>query len=150
MQVLEALSIEGTSRFAVLCYGVFRIHEQNAAFELMHHNSEPDNSRVHLLLNEEWPNGILLIETWVENEIDIQSTIVSSMNKMFDSGSCMAAICMYDGAFSSYDDIFCPRIASQIYAFCMSKGKYVISLDTDLLYSMEWHSIISRFRKRIE
>jgi hypothetical protein len=107
------------------------------------------DSRVHRLVGDGWPNGLVLNEILVVRPEDLSRTVTEALARMSAVDACLASACMYDGAFGSYDDIFAPEVASQTYAFCFSEGEPVIALDADLLSSGEWALIVARARKRL-
>jgi hypothetical protein len=150
MRVRDALLVEGSSRFAILCYGIFPVGELDLAFETLRSRKVTLNSRIHRFLGEGWPNGLVLNEIFVTNPEDISCTIAGAMSSMFEvGGTCLASACMYDGAFGDYDDLFAPETASQVYAFSLSEGEPLIVLDTSVLTSREWGSIIAGAHKRL-
>jgi hypothetical protein len=149
VQVQEALLIEGASRFEVLCYGVFKASVLEAASQAMNFTWMPEKSKLHFFFEDKWLNGVLLIEASVENSKDIGELISKAFSAMFQSGDCLASLCVYDGGFSDYEDIFAPSLANQTYAFCFSKDHWVVNLDADLLSSNEWALMIDLCGKRI-
>jgi len=149
VQIHEALLIEGKSKFGILCYGVFARGELESAYKKLSLKAESMDSRVHRFLSEDWPNGVLLNEVLVPQAEDIPRIAAEALTQMFKVGTCLAAVCMYDGAFGSYDDIFAPGIASQTYAFCLSHGEPVIVLDSGVIASTEWTAIIAGARERL-
>lgn len=144
MKVRDALLIEGSSKCAILCYGIFPATELDRAFETM----KAEDGKIHKFLGVRWPSGLILNETYIEQERDFTQVISNLMAGMFEVGPCLAALCMYDGAFGSFEDIFAPHAASQTYAFCFSQYEPAIILDTSLLESQEWNSIIAGCRQR--
>jgi hypothetical protein len=150
MQVHEALLVEGTSRFEILCYGIFQARDFDVLLREASIDKRQIDSAQHVFFERSWSNCVLLIEVSTENSQDIQSLIASSLSNMFLSGSCLAALCMYDGAFGGIDEIFSPSLAGQTYAFCFSAGNPVINLDADVLSSSEWTSVVDRCRNRLE
>ena len=150
MHVQEALLVEGTSGFSILCYGIFRPSDLDMDCPEAGFFEKPQNSQIHLLFDDQWPNCVLLMETLEENVEDIQNSISNSFSCMFKSGNCLAALCIYDGGFFEYKDIFGSSAADQTYAFCFSEDHHVVNLDAELLSSKEWALIINRCRKRLE
>lgn len=149
MRVRETLLVEGTSKFAVLCYGIFPSGELEVAFETLRSREDSSCSGVHKFLGDGWPNGLILNEARIANQEAILCTITEAVVRMFEVGTCLASVCMYDGAFGSYDDIFASETASQTYAFSFSEGELVIALDASVLKSGGWASIIAQARKRL-
>jgi len=149
MQVREALLIEGTTNLSILCYGLFSPSELDAAFEALHPKHAESTSRVHKLLDDEWPNGLLLREAIVSSEENFSRVVSEAIIDMFSVGRCMAAVCMYDGAFGKYGDIFAEDVASQTYAFAFSSAEPVVALDSQLLASDEWRLVIAHCRRRV-
>ncbi|MEZ5610449.1 MAG: hypothetical protein R3E45_08440 [Rhodocyclaceae bacterium] len=149
MEVFDALSVEGSKNYSVLCYGLFSTASLQAAFEALWVVENRSKSKIHRLIFEEWPNGILLNEVEASSGEDVPSTILLALDRMFDSGPCLAAFCMYDGAFGTYDDIFSPEVADQIYAFCFAKGQQIVNLDSVFLSTREWASVIALCNKRL-
>jgi hypothetical protein len=144
MRVSEALSVEGTSRFVVLCYGVFPM----PGADLKCNALRKAGLTIHKLRDDSWPNCVLVNEVSVFAECDISNAVSAALTQMFDDDQCLAALCMYDGAFGGYGDLFAPAIASQIYAFALSKGSHVINLDEDLLSSSEWSLMVDKCSQR--
>lgn len=149
MRVREALLIEGSSKLAILCYGVFPVSNLESAFETLRSREESSGSRVHKLLGDGWPNGLVLNEVLIAPQEDILRTTAEVLIRMFEIDTCLASVCMYDGAFGGYDDIFAPEIAYQTYAFCFFEGEPVIALDQSVLMSSEWRSIVTHARQRL-
>jgi hypothetical protein len=149
VQVREALLVEGASKFAILCYGIFPVDKLESALESLRSREELLNSRVHRFLGDGWPNGVVLDEILVARQEDIPLTTAEALLRMIEVDTCLASVCMYDGAFGGYHDIFAPEIASQTYAFCFSEGEPAISLDTNVLESREWGSIVAHARERL-
>lgn len=108
------------------------------------------NSTCHKLLDDGWPRGIVLSETVVMSHANLLKVISEGMIRMFEVGQCVAAICMYDGAFGSYDDLLAADLAPQTYAFSFSCDEAVVNLDSEVLASAEWRLVISQSRRRLE
>jgi hypothetical protein len=150
MRTQDALRVEGTSRFEVLCYGVFRPSDLDV---ISHASGVVDNSIVsstYAFFEEEWPCCVLLMEATTTNSQDIEGIVASVFSSMFQSGRCLAAFCLYDGAFGGDDAIFSPALAEQTYAFCFSEGQHIVNFDEDSLSSEEWKRIIEKCRLRLE
>jgi hypothetical protein len=150
MRTHEALRVEGTSRFEVPCYGVFRPSD----FDFVSHASGVEDnsivSRTYALFEEEWPCCVLLMEATTTNGQEIEGIVASVFSSMFQSGRCLAALCLYDGAFGGYGAIFSPALAEQTYAFCFSEGQHVVNFDDESLSSDEWKQVIEKCRLRLE
>lgn len=150
MRVLDALSVEGTSHFNLQCYGVFSIQNFDLAYREIQNIEKQKSSKVHKLFDEHWPRGIILVERIVMAEEQVPFEIVSILSKMFDVVGCFSAMCMYDGAFSTYEDFFSGDLADQIYGFCFKRGECVINMDAEVLLSNEWKSTIKHCLHRLE
>jgi hypothetical protein len=150
MRFREALLIEGGTNSAVLCYGVFAPPALDAAFETQRLQNVAPRSTLHRLLDDGWPIVLLLNEIVVASEEGIVGVVLEAMNRMLSLDRCAAAVCMYDGAFGSYGDVFGPDTAFQTYAFAFSKTEPELALDSSLLASDEWCSIIAQCRRRLE
>jgi hypothetical protein len=149
MRVRDAIRIDGSSKFAILCYGVFAVSKLDLAFEALRTRMASSNGQVHRLLGDGWPNGLLLHEFVVEDERRIAGGAVDALSSMVTTDSCRSAVCMYDGAFGTYDDIFSPDVASQTYGFCLPGAEPVLVLDEHILRSREWGSIVAQVRPRL-
>jgi len=149
MHSIDALSIEGTSSYGVLCYGIF----PSAELESAHHNMLSLEGRstfkIYKLMDEQWPNGLLLVEVRVSEGTQVPGAILSTLSKMFEVGPCLCSVCMFEGVFSSYEDIFSATIADQTYAFCFQKNQPVFALDSVFLASKEWKAVIVGCRERL-
>jgi hypothetical protein len=150
MRFSDALLVEGTSIFSVLCYGVFPINHYEAAFESAKRMPIIKDCKIYKFLDEGWQNGLVLMEFGLKREEDIVETIRSSTIQMFEMGSCKAVSFMYDGAFGSYSDIFSEQLASQTYAFSFSREGLVFNSDPDLLERQEWGLVLRYARGRLE
>ncbi len=150
MRVRDALLIEGTSRFSILCYAIVPTPKLGAASESLRLATRASNYRVHKLVDETWPNGVLLGEFYVDDEKHIAAAVTTALVQMFDVASPLVAWCMYDGAFGTYDDIFSEESASQTYAFCFRSSEPVVALDDQLLASAGWLAIVDDCRKRLQ
>lgn len=144
MRVSEALLVEGTSRFEILCYGVISTKFANEKCDSL----RKLGLKTHKLFEEDWPNCVLLSEVSVSDETNVSAAVLDVLRQMINGHQCIAALCIYDGAFSSYDDLFAAVIANQIYAFAFERESHVINLDGNCLASMEWASIIERCFQR--
>jgi hypothetical protein len=150
MRVCDALLVEGTTKYSVLCYGVFPLSELDSAFDVL--NSIPNlaDSHIYKFQDHEWPNGLVLYEVLAAQEEDVPVVTIDALAKMMKIASCLGAACMYDGAFGAYADIFAPESADQTYAFCLSAGAPVLNFEPSILASKEWELIIASARRRIE
>jgi len=79
VKVQEALTIEASTKSAILCYGVFLAAELDVAFEALKHDCAGVNARIFMLLDDEWPNGVLLQALFVSNDDHLLPTIVEAM-----------------------------------------------------------------------
>lgn len=149
MHVIDALSIEGTSNFGVLCYGVFSLSELDAAHRMLMSFEDRTETKIQRLIADQWPNGVLLLEVTLTSEAQVPYAVVTVLSKMLDAGSCLSAVCMFDGVFGGYEDIFSDSVADQTYAFCFTKNQHVLNMDSETLLSKEWSSIIALCRKRL-
>lgn len=148
MRVEHALLVEGTDNYCILCYGLFRVADLEDAFRnLASHNGE--ECRTFKFFETDWPLGLILNEIVFKDRDNIPHAVVDALSSMISEGQCVAALCMHDGAFSGYDDIFGHAVASQTYAFCFAENDLNISLDERLLSSIEWRSIIAQARARL-
>ena len=138
MRYSEALLVEGTSRVVILCYGVVPRELANEKFDLLRRSG----LKTYKILEENWPNCVLLSEVSVSEESNISAAISDSLRQMLDGNQCIVALCIYDGAFGGYEDLFAAAIANQIYAFAFENGSHVINLDENFLESTEWASIV--------
>ena len=111
MRVHDALLVEGTTKFAILCYGIFRFGELDSAFGALSSTVDPTDSRIYKFVDDDWPNGLVLCEVLVTPEDDVLLATGRTLTRMMELESCLAAACMYDGAFGTYDDLLAPEFA---------------------------------------
>mgnify|MGYP003338752823 CR=1 FL=1 len=150
MRVHDALLVEGTTKFAILCYGIFRFGELDSAFGALSSTVDPTDSRIYKFVDDDWPNGLVLCEVLVTPEDDVLLATGRTLTRMMELESCLAAACMYDGAFGTYDDLLAPEFAPQTYAFCLSAGEPIINFDSSVLASEEWALIVAAARQRLK
>jgi hypothetical protein len=143
MKIGEILSIDGTSNISILCYGVFRASQMDIIFDYCSRNYSEPKSRYYKLMDEDWPNGIILNEIITSNESEIYIYAYEALMRMMSFDECIAGACMYDGAFGDYKDFLSPNISSSIYAICIQDLAPVVALDLNILSSPEWTSVIS-------
>jgi hypothetical protein len=149
MKIRDALSIEGTSKLGILCYGVFDVSKLDDAAEALSQKMGANGSEVYPLIDEEWPNALLLNEITVSDDSDVKKVVAQAFGAMFEIASCKAAVCMYDGAFASYEDIFGPDAASQTYAFCLAEEEPVFAADSEAMESEAWLSTVAKAHSRL-
>ena len=148
MQVLESMSIEGTSDFSILCYGVFPAKELEDAHLALRAKETCTGAQIYKLLDECWLNGILLNEIIFSDKENIISLIQTAVSQMMSTHACMACVCMFDGAFGGIDDFLSPEYASQIYAYSFTVDNPMINLDHEAMNSNAWAAMISNARDR--
>jgi hypothetical protein len=149
MKIRDALSIEGTSNLGILCYGIFDAAHLDDAAVALNQKTDSDISEVHPLIDDGWPNALLLNEIIVSNADDVDKIVSNAFDRMFEIASCKAAVCMYDGAFASYEDVFGSDAASQTYAFCFPGEDPVFAADSEAMESEDWLSVIEKARSRL-
>lgn len=147
MDLLNALPEEGTSHYLILCYSVFPVSEVDLAYKKI--DKEFPNENHYKLHEDSWPYAIILSEFRQTVAPDIISTITNLLTKSFQAGDCKASLCMLDGAFINYDDLFSPAIASQIYAFCVRPNEPVIAMDNTVRSGDDWRAIIAKQRQYV-
>ncbi|NIJ72343.1 MULTISPECIES: hypothetical protein [unclassified Xanthomonas] len=103
---------------------------------------------VYMMLGDDWPNGVLFLETVVAAPDEISAEIHRALASMFDAEGCRFSLCMYDGAFNHYESFFSPDFFDQLYAFAFGKNDHVVNLDASLLASGQWKDIIAACRLR--
>jgi hypothetical protein len=147
MNLFEALLVEGTSEYLVLCYSIFPVSEIDSVYSYML-DRYPEEA-CFKLHESQWPYAILLSEVRLDEISNVPQIAVRMMLRSFDIGKCKAAICMFDGAFYEYDDIFSPDISDQIYAFSINPNELVAAIDNSMRMSDEWKSIIAKQRSHV-
>lgn len=147
MQVAEALRVEGTARYTVLCYAIFATASVSSASDALR-AIVGANTEVFALHEEGWPAGILVNEVSTEDADSLPHVIANVMKSAFDAGPCQLAVCMYDAAFGTFDDVLHEETARQTYAFCFKANAPVIALDELTQSSREWEALISLARKQ--
>lgn len=145
MRIKDALLVEGTSNAEILCYGLFQHTDADTAYQHL----QDGGARTRLLVDDGWPQSLLLSETMIDSEEKIPAAVLAVLDQMFEVGKCLAAVCLYDGAFGSFDDFLGAPVADQTYAFCFSDGEPVVNLDPSLLKSEEWAAVIAKCRGRL-
>jgi hypothetical protein len=82
MKIRDALLIEGTSNLGILCYGVFDAAHLDDAAVTFNQITDSDISEVHPLIDEGWPNALLLNEIIVSNADDIDKIVSKAFGQM--------------------------------------------------------------------
>jgi hypothetical protein len=149
MEVIDALAIEGGRGYGVLCYGIFNLSDLEEGFESAGVISSGNDGVVYKLYSEGWGRGVILYELELKEASDVPARASIMLDQMMGIGSCVAAFCMFDGAFYSYNDVFSEDVADQIYAFSFGLGKSVVNMDRDFLQSRGWLEVIEGCRRRV-
>lgn len=142
MKFLSAIAVEGTPLREILCYGLFEKSFLDANFNSMAGEKKSGES-IYRLAGDDWPSDIVLFSLRIGGADDVVMKIIYSIEHMFLAGPCRAAVCMYDGVFNDYSDIFSASSASSTYAFCLKEGDFVVNLDDRFLSSKMWMEYIS-------
>lgn len=149
MRAVDFLSVYGASTFSVLCYGVFDAASLQGAYATLKRDiSSRSEASVYRMLGDDWPNGVLLLETVVAAPDAISAEIHRALASMFDAEGCRFSLCMYGGAFNRYESLFSPDFFDQVYAFAFRRNDHVVNLDASLLASGQWKDIIAACRRR--
>ncbi|MEA9590131.1 hypothetical protein VC279_23745 [Xanthomonas sp. WHRI 10064A] len=118
MNFSDYVEIEGTELSSILCYGVFPPkYLDKIDVDLNIINS--DFQRNYKLSDPEWPCGILLTEFQLVDFKYFGGQVCESLSAMFDTGPCLGAACMYDGAFMDYTDIFSNEFSNRFMHFLL-------------------------------
>lgn len=147
MRPNDALRVEGGDDYLVLCYGVFDGDDLDVAFEALGLLKEEQD--VFKFWDEDWINGIILLETRVRSEADVMSAICSASNSMLGIQSCRASLCMFEGVFPDFGRAFEANLAECIYAFSFEKNDIVVALSETFIASPAWKSLIELARERL-
>ncbi len=137
MNICNYLLVEGTTQYAILCYGFFQKDILNNKFKIISSENNLKNSFFYKFEDENWPSSILLHELHIMDNQDISVIIEFALKKMIADGA-LGAVCMFDGAFYDYSDICSPAVMKQTYAYSFAGGKSVLAMDTQILESKEW------------
>ncbi|MDV0439766.1 hypothetical protein [Xanthomonas sacchari] len=149
MDFFEFISVYGSDGMSVICYGVFDGDDLNAAYvKLKDQNSFVGKSSEYCMIDDDWPNGVLLIDNVVDSKEEVMLAISDGFTRMFNAGPCKFSLLMYDGAFNGYESLFSENIFEQIYAFSFGENKCVINLDASLLSSELWKNVVANCRLR--
>jgi hypothetical protein len=81
MKIREALQVEGTDQLAVLCYGVFSKASIDAAALHFDRLGGRSPGLVHILIDDDWPNGLLLNEISVPEDSDVAAVVRQPSNE---------------------------------------------------------------------
>lgn len=149
MDLRGSLQVMGTSIFRVICYGVFLRDGQAAAFQKLSAQIDMNTTKVFQIFDCDWPHRVNMIERELAIEGDLPSVVLMSTRQMINVDGCKVAICMFDGAFGQFSDLLSPDNASQTYSFCFPGSDPVVCLDTSVIASGGWRSIVADARDRL-
>lgn len=148
MRVQDALWVEGSDELRILCYGIFACATADVAFESL--DSHERTHHLFRLYDDGWPFVVLLSESTVANDSPVAAIAENALAQMMRAEGCLAAFCMFDGAFAGHSEIFGPRLAEETYAFSFQRGSEVVNLDPDLLSSTVWKLVMARCRAYLD
>jgi hypothetical protein len=138
MNIRDALTIEGTSKLGILCYGVFPKADLDHAVAMLTTMAKGPEQEIFALDADEWPNAILLRDVTAPHDSDLAQLVTEAFDHMFAAKSCLAAACLYDGAFFSYEDILGPDAADQTYAYQIAGQAINFAGTSEVMKSGEW------------
>lgn len=142
--VAEVLRVEGTDRYQVLAYLLFPAgSDLDSAVATCHRVLERVPSvTLYPLVSDAWPAEVVVAEATLDDPRLIPDRVAEVLRRTFGSAGCIGVVCMFDGAFYSFDDILSPEVADQTYALCIREGAPVICLSTEVLVSPGWAEVI--------
>jgi len=151
MDIYTATRIEGTANYQILCYVLCRI-ENLGPLEAECQILFSGNSNIKLtqLYYEEWPCGILLVESTRIGQEGFPADATEIMCQVSQLKFFLGLSCMYDGVFDGYDSIMSPELADQIYGFSLKSGEINLVMDEFTRGGDEWRQIISRARTLLD
>jgi hypothetical protein len=149
MNIRDALMIEGTSKLGILCYGVFPKGDIDHAVATLTSKSPAPEKEIFALDADEWPNALLLRDVTAPHDSDLAQLVAEAFDQMFEPNSCQAAVCLYDGAFFSYEDILGQDVADQTYAYRMRGETMDFAGRSDVLKSADWSMRIATAREKL-
>lgn len=138
----EALRVEGTDRYEILCYLLFPAGKLEQCVAACRRRFSGSEFEVTGLLSEGWPQEIVLVETRLKEPGAIPAAILSCIHEAIRVEECRAALCMLDGGFFTYADIFSAELADQTYAFCSEPESGVLCISAAMRATVGWKSMI--------
>ena len=149
MKLYELLRVEGTDRYEVICFLLFPAGSIGTAVEACRRAIDTSMYQVTGLSSDGWPNEVVVVEaTFYDPELVPRLTL-DSIDRAFAVNGCRAAVCMLDGAFCEYDDIFSPAVANLTYAFCVELGSAVFCASGTVRAAEGWRSIIVEHQRLV-
>lgn len=149
MNLLSALQVEGSSDLVVMCYSAFLPEHAKAACRTIE-KKHGGLAAVFALADADWPNDILLVEKRCRDGMQAASIAWDLMVEASDLRGCVASICMLDGAFCRYADLFSAELADQIYGFKIASHGPVLVFDDDIRSGAIWKDMIEEHRKWVQ
>lgn len=147
MKLDEALRVEGTDRYEILCYLLFPAGTIDIAVDRCRRAFSGSQFRTAALQRDGWPNEVVLVEVTLHDAALIPPVTLDCVHRALTVASCRGAVCMLDGAFCSYEDIFSSKVADQTYAFCVEPYSGVLCISTAVRASSGWRSIIEEHQR---
>lgn len=149
LTVADVLHVEGTDRFEVLSYLIFPARADMVSAVATCNNvfGERLDTTVCHLASSSWPAELVLVETALRDARSIPGCVTEVLQDALGSTGCTGAVCMFDGAFFSFDDLLSSDKAEQTYAFSFNAGAEVVCMSTEVLASPEWTEVV-RARRR--
>ena len=95
------------------------------------------------LNDEDWPFGVILVETSARNRNSFLVRCLQTMSLSMNTDSVICSICMFDGVFGGHDDLLADHISAQIYSVCFPDGCLNIAAEDSLRNSPQWRSYIA-------
>lgn len=151
LSVADVLRVEGTDKYEVLSYLLFPagLDMTTAVADCRSVLGGPSETTLSSLVSDSWRAEIVVAERTLTDSASIPKSVIDVLQKALRCSGCLGAVCMFDGAFFSFDDLLSADMAEQTYAFAFREGAEVICMSTDVLTSSGWGRIVQGQREAL-
>lgn len=149
MKFQEILRIEGTNTYQVLTYFYGSSKDVDSFFLEIVELFNSSNIKVKQLHEDNWPIGVILVEAIFPDPGQAISAIVELSLSAINVSGIIGSICMFDGVFSGYEEVFSDSNEEQIYSVWVRPFDLNLAMDDALRASDEWKSVIGGFKMRL-
>jgi hypothetical protein len=149
MKFQSILKIEGTESYQVLTYFFGSVQIKASIIQDMRALFTAPNYKVIELYDDDWPICVILVESFFPELDQAESAIIGVSLLANAIDGITGSICMFDGIFSGYDEVFLPLCSEQIYSVWVRGGELNLAMDAALRASNEWKEVIANLRNRL-
>jgi len=142
MKLQNALKLEGSEQYQLLNYFVFDAGKFPSSVDGIREQFAKENCKITQLYENQWPVKIVLVEFLFSSFDQLVQAILFSTLKGASVNGLICSVCMFDGVFMDYSDLFSPDNSTHVYSFFSEGLEVNIAMNDQLRNSEEWKNTL--------